>query len=204
MNIAIFDFDFDAILTSEKVDSWHLKINDENIREISATPNLMTQVKPKGNPIQKKQRMYVRKAISTLLSHKEISKSSHRELKNACEEALKSLDEQFPINGGAGQNSSPSSPSSSSVSSFSVLPEPNPILVHVEKFFLPFELACRSKTPRIVCSALDSIEKLVAYGHISYEYFEVSPLGTYTETLTKIATTMIHIFIGYNSLCSIK
>ena len=136
----------------------------------------MTQVKPKDNPIQKKQRMYVRKAISTLLSHKEISKSSHRELKNACEEALKSLDEQFPINGGAGQNSSPSSPSSSSVSSFSVLPEPNPILVHVEKFFLPFELACRSKTPRIVCSALDSIEKLVAYGHISYEYFEVSPL----------------------------
>jgi hypothetical protein len=137
----------------------------------------MTQVKPKDNPIQKKQRMYVRKAISTLLSHKEISKSSHRELKNACEEALKSLDEQFPINGGVGQNSSPSSPSSSSVSSFSVLPEPNPILVHVEKFFLPFELACRSKTPRIVCSALDSIEKLVAYGHISYEYFEVSLLS---------------------------
>jgi hypothetical protein len=119
MNIARFDFDFDPILTSEKVDSWHLKINDENIREISATPNLMTQVKPEPNPIQKKQRMYVRKAISTLLSHKEISKSSHRELKNACEEALKSLDEQFPINGGAGQNSSPSSPSSSSVSSFS-------------------------------------------------------------------------------------
>ena len=59
------------------------------------------------------------------------------------------------------------------MSSFSVLPEPNPILVHVEKFFLPFELACQSKTPKIVVSALDSIQKLVAYGHISYENFEV-------------------------------
>ena len=171
MGIALLDFDFVTILTSEKVDSWHLKINDENI-EVFATPNLMTQVKPEDNSIKKKQRMYVRKAISTLLSHKEISKSSHRDLKLACEDALKVLDEKYPINGG--QNSSPSSPSSSSVSSFSVLPEPNPILIHVEKFFHPFELACHSKTPKIVCSALDSIEKLVAYGHISYEYFEVS------------------------------
>ena len=54
-----------------------------------------------------------------------------------------------------------------------MLPEPNPLCVQVEKFFLPFELACHSKTPKIVCSALDSIEKLVAYGHISYEFFEV-------------------------------
>jgi hypothetical protein len=41
----------------------------------------------------------------------------------------------------------------------------------VETFFLPFELACQSKTAKIVCSALDSIEKLVAYGHISYQHF---------------------------------
>ena len=160
---------FRSVLTSEKVDSWqrwHLKINDEN-----TNANLMTQVKAK---VLQKQKMYVRKAISTLLSHREINKSSHRELRVACEEALKVLDEQFPINGGQASSSSPSSPSSGSVSSFSVLPEPNPILVHVEKFFLPFELACHSKTPKIVCSALDSIEKLVAYGHISYEYFEVS------------------------------
>jgi hypothetical protein len=54
---------------------------------------------------------------------------------------------------------------------YSVLPEPNPSCVQVETFFLPFELACQSKTPKIVCSALDSIEKLVAYGHISYQHF---------------------------------
>ncbi len=53
----------------------------------------------------------------------------------------------------------------------SVLPELNPSCVQVETFFLPFELACQSKTAKIVCSALDSIEKLVAYGHISDQHF---------------------------------
>jgi hypothetical protein len=55
--------------------------------------------------------------------------------------------------------------------SSAVLPELNPSCVQVETFFLPFELACQSKTAKIVCSALDSIEKLVAYGHISYHHF---------------------------------
>ena len=117
--------------------------------------------------------MYLRKAISILLSHKDVKRSSHNELRVACEEALEVLDEQYPLNGTAPGSSTPASPSSGSVSSSSVLPEPNPSLVHVEKFFRPFELACQSRTPKIVCSALDSIEKLVAYGHISYEYFEV-------------------------------
>ena len=55
--------------------------------------------------------------------------------------------------------------------SSAVLPEPNPSCVQVETFFLPFELACQSKTAKIVCSALDSIEKLVAFGWISYHHF---------------------------------
>ena len=145
-------------VVTEKVDSWHLKINDEKI-----FGQMIIQ-----NPLLR-QKMYLRKAISTLLSHKDIKKSSHTELRVACEDALKLLDEQFPVNV---NGSTPSSPSVSSMSSFSVLPEPNPILINAEKYFLPFELACHSKTPKIVCSALDSIEKLVAYGHISYEYFE--------------------------------
>ena len=126
----------------------------------------------------KRQKMYVRKAISTLLSHKDIKRTSHSELKQACEEALKTLDEQYPLNNGisstgsGGSSGGPASPGSNSIQG-SVLPEPNPLCVQVEKFFLPFELACHSKTPEIVCSALDSIEKLVAYGHISYEFFEV-------------------------------
>ena len=39
----------------------------------------------------------------------------------------------------------------------------------VERIFVPFELACgATKSPRLVASALDSIQKLVAYGHIKY------------------------------------
>ena len=39
--------------------------------------------------------------------------------------------------------------------------------IDAEKYFLPFELACQSKSPRIVTIALDCIQKLVAYGHLT-------------------------------------
>ena len=45
----------------------------------------------------KRQAMYVRKAISTLLSHKDIKRTSHSELKQACEEALKTLGKIFVL-----------------------------------------------------------------------------------------------------------
>ena len=40
--------------------------------------------------------MYVRKAIENLLQHKDIKRSSHHELKLACEEALKALEAASP------------------------------------------------------------------------------------------------------------
>lgn len=36
-----------------------------------------------------------------------------------------------------------------------------------EKYFLPFELACQSKSARIVVTALDCLQKLIAYGHLT-------------------------------------
>lgn len=36
-----------------------------------------------------------------------------------------------------------------------------------EKYFLPFELACQSKSSRIVITALDCLQKLIAYGHLT-------------------------------------
>ncbi|XP_039285175.1 brefeldin A-inhibited guanine nucleotide-exchange protein 1-like [Nilaparvata lugens] len=36
-----------------------------------------------------------------------------------------------------------------------------------ERYFLPFELACKSKTARIVVTALDCLQKLIAYGHLT-------------------------------------
>ena len=121
--------------------------------------------------------MYVQKQIEKLLQHRDIKRTSHSELKAACEDALNTLKAENLVaekpasvqNGSANDVSGGSvcgseSPSGSIGSSFSgtwVLPEPNPSCVHVEKFFLPFELACQSKTPKIVCSALDSISKIL-------------------------------------------
>lgn len=138
--------------------------------------------------------MYARKAIDTLLNHREVKRSVHSELRQACEEALRTLDgligdklNSSSNNGAAGNaaavggpggvgnnalgNESPGS-GRSSISS-AVLPEPIPGgsstgIIGVETYFLPLELACQSKNPKLVCLALDSIEKLVSYGHISY------------------------------------
>ena len=40
-------------------------------------------------------------------------------------------------------------------------------VIYAEKYFLPFELSCQSKTPRIVVTALDCLQKLIAYGHLT-------------------------------------
>ena len=132
--------------------------------------------------------MYVQKQIEKLLQHKDIKRASHSELRAACDNALNTLKVEnvsaekpstpvpngAPTDGSGGSVCGSDSPYSisSRVSAAWILPEPNPSCVHVEKFFLPFELACQSKTPKIVCSGLDSIEKLIAYGHISHAYFD--------------------------------
>lgn len=40
-------------------------------------------------------------------------------------------------------------------------------MLTTEKYFLPFELACQSKSSRIVVTALDCLQKLIAYGHLT-------------------------------------
>ncbi|KAL7984261.1 hypothetical protein Chor_002831, partial [Crotalus horridus] len=39
--------------------------------------------------------------------------------------------------------------------------------IEADKYFLPFELACQSKCPRIVNTSLDCLQKLIAYGHLT-------------------------------------
>lgn len=40
-------------------------------------------------------------------------------------------------------------------------------VITTEKYFLPFELACQSRSARIVVTALDCLQKLIAYGHLT-------------------------------------
>lgn len=39
--------------------------------------------------------------------------------------------------------------------------------INADKYFLPFELACESRTVRIVVIGLDCIQKLLLYGHLT-------------------------------------
>uniref|UniRef100_A0A8C6S0H6 ADP ribosylation factor guanine nucleotide exchange factor 2 n=1 Tax=Nannospalax galili TaxID=1026970 RepID=A0A8C6S0H6_NANGA len=44
---------------------------------------------------------------------------------------------------------------------------PKANFIEADKYFLPFELACQSKSPRVVSTSLDCLQKLIAYGHIT-------------------------------------
>ncbi len=65
---------------------------------------------------------------------------------------------------------------SSFVSSSSVLPDPSEMSrLNADKYFLPFDLACQSKSPRLTVIALDGIQKLIAYGHLTGEQPSAAP-----------------------------
>lgn len=66
--------------------------------------------------------------------------------------------------------------------------------INAEKYFLPFELACQSKTPRIVVTALDCLQKLIAYGHLTGNIPDSSNPGKFL--IDRIVSTMCNCFMG--------
>ncbi|EAT34779.1 AAEL013012-PA, partial [Aedes aegypti] len=67
-------------------------------------------------------------------------------------------------------------------------------IINAEKYFLPFELACQSKTPRIVVTALDCLQKLIAYGHLTGNIPDSSNPGKFL--IDRIVTTICNCFMG--------
>lgn len=67
-------------------------------------------------------------------------------------------------------------------------------IINAEKYFLPFELACQSKTPRIVVTALDCLQKLIAYGHLTGNISDSSAPGKYL--IDRIVSTICNCFNG--------
>lgn len=70
----------------------------------------------------------------------------------------------------------------------------SPSAINAEKYFLPFELACQSKTPRIVVTALDCLQKLIAYGHLTGNIPDSSAPGKFL--IDRIVTTICNCFNG--------
>lgn len=67
-------------------------------------------------------------------------------------------------------------------------------VINAEKYFLPFELACQSRTPRIVVTALDCLQKLIAYGHLTGNIPDSSSPGRFL--IDRIVSTICNCFTG--------
>jgi brefeldin A-inhibited guanine nucleotide-exchange protein len=105
--------------------------------------------------------MFLSTALQKILAEKETKKSQHAKLRAACEKALTEINEELGKGGAeaAAAHVGPNSP----------LPPPQPEdkVVNADKYFTPFRLSCESKSPRIIRTALDCLQKLMAYGHVS-------------------------------------
>ncbi|XP_057662143.1 brefeldin A-inhibited guanine nucleotide-exchange protein 1 isoform X1 [Diorhabda carinulata] len=105
----------------------------------------------------KTKEMFILRALEKILNDKEIKRSYHSQLKRACEAALEQLKKETA-----------ETPKEENISD--ALPQPksgDANILTTEKYFLPFELACQSKSARIVVTALDCLQKLIAYGHLT-------------------------------------
>ncbi|XP_056869745.1 brefeldin A-inhibited guanine nucleotide-exchange protein 1 isoform X1 [Takifugu flavidus] len=109
---------------------------------------------------KKTKNMFLTRALEKILADKEVKKAHHSQLRKACEVALEEIKEE---------SKKLSPPSGDGKSSSSTLPpiKSKTNFIEADKYFLPFELACQSKCPRIVITSLDCLQKLIAYGHLT-------------------------------------
>lgn len=132
------------------------------------------------------QNMFLTRALEKILHDKETKKSYHQQLKKACEVALEEIQKSQAEVIADDSDESPSS----------ALPPPKGKQPYIEadKYFLPFELACQSKCPRIVVTALDCLQKLIAYGHLAGDI----PDSTEPSKLLldRIVETICSCFVG--------
>ncbi|XP_049777392.1 brefeldin A-inhibited guanine nucleotide-exchange protein 1 [Schistocerca cancellata] len=133
----------------------------------------------------KTKEMFIVRALEKILSDKDIKRSHHSQLKRACEVALEEIKNELKDGGQVDPTSS------------SALPLPKNDAANVitaEKYFLPFELACQSKASRIIVTALDCLQKLIAYGHLTGNIPDSTTPGKYL--IDRIVETICGCFSG--------
>ncbi|GLH01180.1 Protein MON2 homolog [Gryllus bimaculatus] len=129
--------------------------------------------------------MFIVRALEKILSDKDIKRSHHSQLKRACEVALDEIRIELKAGGHEDPNSSSALP----------LPKNDEAnIITAEKYFLPFELACQSKASRIVVTALDCLQKLIAYGHLTGSIPDSTTPGKYL--IDRIVETICGCFGG--------
>uniref|UniRef100_A0A8C7UKI5 ADP-ribosylation factor guanine nucleotide-exchange factor 2 (brefeldin A-inhibited) n=1 Tax=Oncorhynchus mykiss TaxID=8022 RepID=A0A8C7UKI5_ONCMY len=109
--------------------------------------------------------MFLSRALEKILSDKEVKRSQHSQLRKACQVALDG----------------------------SVVP-PRANYIEADQYVLPFELACQSKSPRVVSTSLDCLQKLIAYGHITGNASDSSAPGK--RLIDRLLETICNCFQG--------
>lgn len=107
----------------------------------------------------KTREMFIVRALEKILADRDVKRSHLSQLKKSCETALDDLRNEI--------KEVPSVAGEEITSNALPLPKSDTNVISAEKYFLPFELACQSKSPRIVVTALDCLQKLIAYGHLT-------------------------------------
>ncbi|XP_048352871.1 brefeldin A-inhibited guanine nucleotide-exchange protein 2 isoform X2 [Sphaerodactylus townsendi] len=120
--------------------------------------------------------MFVSRALEKILSEKEAKRPPHGQLRRACQVALDEIKAELEKQ------------SQGNVTT------PKANFIEADKYFLPFELACQSKSPRIVSTSLDCLQKLIAYGHITGNAPDSGAPGK--RLIDRIVETICNCFQG--------
>ncbi|XP_053572906.1 brefeldin A-inhibited guanine nucleotide-exchange protein 2 [Bombina bombina] len=131
------------------------------------------QNREEGN---KTKTMFLSRALEKILADKDVKRAQNSQLKKACEVALDEIKSEIeqPKDGTA-------TPSKAK-------------FIEADKYFLPFELACHLKSPRIVSTSLDCLQKLIAYGHITGNAPDKGEHGK--RLIDRIVDTICNCFQG--------
>jgi len=128
--------------------------------------------------LELKAEMFIIKALEKILSDREIKKSYNSKIKKCCEETLNDIKEELKLieknqqlcakneKRNSTSNHDEQQQIKKDASSYALPLPKQQTELDAEKYFLPFELSCKSKSTKIVITALDCIQKLTAYGHI--------------------------------------
>ena len=111
---------------------------------------------------------FLRKSLERILSEREIRKDSSHGIEKSCHQALKALNAIFPSQKPPADPANENGTQDSMKSS--VLPPPRSSAedhFSADMYFHPFELVCYSGLPKLTRIALDSLEKLISYGHLT-------------------------------------
>ncbi|MEJ1279107.1 ADP-ribosylation factor guanine nucleotide-exchange factor 1(brefeldin A-inhibited) [Cricetulus griseus] len=120
--------------------------------------------------------MFVSRALEKILADKEVKRPQHSQLRRACQVALDEIKAEIEK-----QRLGAAAP-------------PKANFIEADKYFLPFELACQSKSPRVVSTSLDCLQKLIAYGHITGNAPDSGAPGK--RLIDRIVETICNCFQG--------